>query len=85
MIYLGASAGTHIATSSIEHVKCFDSNDVKNKDFKGLNLYKGIVICHYGKDREKIYEKLKTMDKFRIETLTNEEVLFCSNDLWKKI
>jgi len=82
--YLGASAGTHIATKSIEHVKYFDDNEVNIRDFNGLNLYPWIVICHYNDTRKKIYEELKTKyDK--VETISDNEILYNKNNEWIKI
>lgn len=82
---MGASAGTHIATSSTRHVEYFDSNDVNLIDFKGLNLYNGIIICHYNKNRNKIYQKLKIKRKYAVETLKDDEILFLENNIWKKM
>ena len=83
-MYLGASAGTHIATKSIEHVKYFDDNEVNIRDFNGLNLYPGIVICHYNDTRKKIYEELKTKyDK--VETISDNEILYNKDNEWVKI
>ena len=38
VIYLGASAGSHLATKSIEHVTTFDENNVKETNMRGLGL-----------------------------------------------
>ena len=57
VIYLGVSAGSHLATENIEHVTAFDENTVKETNMKGLGLFNGILICHYDKSRENIYLK----------------------------
>ena len=82
---MGASAGTHVATATIEHVKYFDNNDVGLKNFKGLNFYKGIIICHYNENREKVYQELKNTKKCLIEKLKDDEILYYSNNIWKKM
>lgn len=84
VIYFGASAGSHLATENIAHVKYFDENKVNIKDYNGLNFFEGILLCHYDESRKKIYELLKENSKFKIETLTNDEILFCENGEWKK-
>lgn len=84
VIYLGASTGTHIATANINHVKYFDNNEINLTDFDGLHLFNGIIICHYNKNREDIYQTLKAANHYTIETLTDEEILFY-NTSWHKI
>lgn len=55
VIYIGGSAGVHLTTKSIEHVSYFDENKVNLKDLSGLGLFDGIIICHYTKEREFVY------------------------------
>lgn len=81
--YIGASAGSHIATNSIEHVVKFDKNTVNEKDMSGLNLYDGILICHYGEDRKEVYLELVKKYK-KVETLTDEEIMYLANNKWIK-
>lgn len=75
VIYLGASAGTHIATSSIKHVSYFDSNDVNVINYNTLNILDGIVICHYDETREELYNKLTEENDYPVYTLSNYELL----------
>ena len=82
---MGASAGTHIATSNIKHVESFDANNIKVIDYKGLNLYNGIIICHYDKDRKQIYQELKQKGPYNVEKLSDSQILYCENDEWFKI
>lgn len=84
VIYLGASAGSHLATESIKHVIAFDENNVKETNMKGLGLLKGILICHYDKNRENIYLSLKEKWNDRIITLTDEEIIYLKDDKWIK-
>lgn len=81
--YVGASAGSHIATNSIEHVLKFDENTINEKDMSGLNLYDGILICHYDFNKEEIYNELLKENK-KVETLTDEEILYLENNKWIK-
>lgn len=84
VIYLGASAGTHLATENIEHVEYFDENEVKINDYEGLGFFDGIILCHYDETRKAVYEILKENSKFKIDTLTNDEMLFYENGKWTK-
>ncbi len=79
VIYIGASAGSHIVTEDIEHVSYFDKNDVKIKDFKGLSLFDGILICHYDETRKDVYDKLKNKYK-NIYLLNDTEILYKENN-----
>lgn len=81
--YIGASAGTHIATNSIEHVLNFDENIIKETDMSGLNLYDGILICHYDLNRKKIYIELLKKYK-KVDTLTDDEIIYLDNNKWIK-
>lgn len=84
VIYLGASAGSHLATKSIEHVTTFDENNVKETNMRGLGLFNDILICHYDKSRENIYLKLKEKWNDRIIILTDEEIIYLKDDKWIK-
>ncbi len=47
VLYIGGSAGAHIASADLSHVAKYDSDTFGLKDFSGLALYRGIFICHY--------------------------------------
>lgn len=79
VIYIGGSAGAHIATQTIEHVKDFDDNLVKLKDFDGLKLFDGILICHYDENREYIFDKYGSRYK-NIVRLKDDEFLIINDD-----
>lgn len=49
----------------------------------GLNLYEGILVCHYCKEREKIYKELLKENR-KVETLTDNEILYLKDDKWLK-
>lgn len=73
VIYIGGSAGTHIVTKNIKHVLNFDTNDVKMTNFKGLDLFDGIIICHYNKSREKILQSINS--RYKIYTIKDDEYI----------
>ena len=72
-VYIGGSAGAHIACANISHVKRYDTNTFNVKDMRGLELYTGILICHYNKDREAHFLELKETSPFRVFALNDEE------------
>ena len=72
-IYIGGSAGAHIASKSIEHVSAFDSVPERMTDFSGLGLFDGIFICHYTDDRKAIYDELKSQGKYNVVALRNDD------------
>ena len=75
VIYVGGSAGAHIVSASIEHVMRYDQNTIKITDFSGLNLFDGILICHFTKEREEHFKALKREGRFKVTALTNDESL----------
>ncbi len=84
VIYIGGSCGSHIVTSNIKHLEKYDENSCNIKDYDGLNLFNGILICHYDKDRENDYKKLLNDKKFNIYTLKDNEFLICDNNKIEK-
>lgn len=79
-IYIGGSAGAHIASQSIEHVSAFDSVPEGMTEFSGLGLFDGILICHYTEERKDLYNRLKADGKYKIYPLTNDDSLVVCSD-----
>ena len=79
VIYIGGSAGAHIASKNIEHVSAFDAVPDGMTDFDGLGLFDGIFICHYTDDRKPLYDKLKTDGKYRVYILRDDDSVVASN------
>ncbi len=75
VIYLGKSAGTHIISKNIEHVIGFDANEVGLTDFEALGLFDGIFVCHYSDERKTCYDKLLLEKKYKVYTLTDQEMI----------
>ena len=73
--FIGGSAGAHIASENIEHVKNFDELPEGFSDFSGLGLFKGILICHYSKEREKYYKRAKQEGKYLVYKLNDDDCL----------
>lgn len=80
VVYIGGSAGAHIASADISHVQKYDCDTFGLNDFSGLGFYKGIFICHYNEEREKDFKQFSQTLPFRIVTLTNEESILITED-----
>ncbi|MCH5183791.1 MAG: Type 1 glutamine amidotransferase-like domain-containing protein [Oscillospiraceae bacterium] len=80
VIYIGGSAGAHIASQNIEHVAEFDPIPDGMTDFHGLGLFDGILICHYTEDRSALYEKLKAEGTYKVFALGNDDSLVIHSD-----
>lgn len=74
-LYIGGSAGAHIASKNIEHVQQFDSNDAGVTDFSGLGFFDGIIFCHYSDERKPYFEKALKENKFSVYALTDDEYI----------
>lgn len=71
--YIGGSAGAHIASKNIEHVKNFDIPPKDVTDFDGLGLFDGVLVCHYTDERRSIYEELKLKSEYDVYKLADDE------------
>ena len=76
VIYIGGSAGAHIATADISHVKKYDEDTFGLSDFSGLGLYDGILICHYTDERKQHAKELRHLGTYSVTTLTNKQSVF---------
>lgn len=75
-MYIGGSAGAHIASRSIQHVAKYDVDTYGLTDFSGLCLYDGILICHYSDLREKDYRTLIEAGEQKIIKLRDQDFMF---------
>ena len=75
VLYIGGSAGAHIATQSIAHIEAFDPIPDSMTDFKGLGLFNGIILCHYTEEHKALYDKLKSEGKYKVFALSDEDSL----------
>jgi len=73
VIYIGGSAGAHIATADITHVAKYDKDTFGLTDFSGLVLYKGILVCHYTEDRKSDFDTLNSLGKYRVIALRDDQ------------
>jgi len=73
VVYVGGSAGAHIATANIAHVSKYDVDTCDLCDFSGLGLYSGILICHYSDARKQDLEQLQTEGRYHVKALRDED------------
>lgn len=82
ILYIGGSAGAHIAAQSVAHITAFDPIPDGMTDFKGIGLFDGILLCHYTEERKTLYDKLKSEGKYKVFALRDEDslVVVSTND-----
>jgi len=79
-IYIGGSAGAHIACANIAHVAKYDQDTFGLTDFSGLQLYHGILVCHYSEDRKSDLEYLKASQKYTVTALRDSDSLLIQDN-----
>ena len=80
VVYVGGSAGAHIATADISHVAKYDTDTFGLTDFRGLGLYHGILVCHYTEDRKEDYQELKALGQYNVHALTDPESILIKDN-----
>lgn len=80
VLYIGGSAGAHIATMDISHVAKYDKDTFGLTDFAGLGLYKGILICHYTEARKADFENLASLGGYIVSALSDEASIIVEDD-----
>ena len=80
VIYIGGSAGAHIATADIAHVAKYDKDTFALTDFSGLGLYNGILICHYTEDRKEDFDNLISSSSYIVRALSDTESIVVKDD-----
>lgn len=79
VVYIGGSAGAHIASASITHVSKYDTNTHGVTDMSGLGLYNGILLCHYDDSRKEHFDELKANSQFNVIALKNGESILVND------
>lgn len=74
-VYIGGSAGAHIASQNIAHVARYDIDTFGLDDFSGLGLFDGVLICHCDEKRRKDAEILQKEKKYHVYTLTDNDYI----------
>ena len=73
VLYIGGSAGAHIATADLSHVAKYDQETFGLTDFSGLGLYHGILACHYTEDRKSDFDALSSLGKYHVIPINDEQ------------
>jgi peptidase E len=71
--YIGGSAGAYIATADISHVEKYDQNTFGLTDFSGLDLFHGVLICHYTEELRADLDSLQTAGKYGVIALSDDQ------------
>lgn len=79
-VYIGGSAGAHVATASIAHVSRYDHNSANVTDLSGLGLYGGILICHFSEERRAHLEELTAAGEYTVVPLSDSDCLVVTDD-----
>lgn len=77
--YIGGSAGAHIASADIAHVRQYDADIFGLDDFSGLGLFDGILICHADETRQTDADRLRQSGR-RVIVLTDADVIVIDTD-----
>lgn len=77
--YIGGSAGAHIASKSVSHLTRYDAPPEGFTDFSALGLWDGILVCHYGPEREAHYRELLRSGE-RVIPLRNDQTLLVTDE-----
>ncbi len=85
IIYVGSSAGSVLAGSTIEHIEDLDDKTKASlTSFKGIGLIDFLILPHYGdsKYKYKFQQIMKKWSdkKYKIQTLTNTQVIVVNNN-----
>ena len=75
VVYIGGSAGAHIASKNIQHIEKYDANTVGITDFSGLGLFDGLLICHYTDARKDDFKTLSANCEYKVYALTDEDFI----------
>ena len=73
--YIGGSAGAHIASRSIQHVSKYDIETFGLTNYSGLNLFDGILICHYTESRKEDYKTLIEQGEKNVIKLRDQDFI----------
>lgn len=84
VIYIGGSAGAHVASMAVSHVLEVDENAVSLNDFRALGLLNGILVCHYTEARRPWLERAR-LGTYSVYALTDEDTLVITDETITKI
>lgn len=88
VIYIGSSAGSALACTTIEHIEDFDDRSITHlNSFDGLACTKKLILPHYGEEKYKLKFQ-NVIEKWRkkgheILTLRNDQALVVEDNIEK--
>lgn len=74
LLYIGASAGSVIATSNIDYILCMDINDCELNDTTGLSFISACIIPHYTNEFAEVVDALQKQG-VEVKTISDSEAL----------
>ncbi len=84
VVYIGGSAGAHIASMDVAHVLEVDENAVGLSDFRALGLLNGVLICHYTEARRPLLEHARS-GAYPVYALADDDTLIANDEAITKI
>ena len=84
LLYIGASAGSVIASPDISYILCMDTNDCDLDNTSGLSLISESLIPHYTDEFADAAEKLKK-NNAAVVTITDAQALVLQHGKEEKI
>ena len=72
-VYIGGSAGAHLVSADLSHLFRYDAVPEGMTDFRGLNLFHGVFLCHFSADRQAHLEELLSEGRFPVHSLTDAD------------
>ena len=84
VIYIGGSAGAHIASMDVSHVLEVDENAVGLSNFRALGLLNGVLICHYTEARRPLLEHARS-GAYPVYALADDDTLIANDEAITKI
>ena len=72
-VYIGGSAGAHLVSADLSHLSRYDAVPGEMTDFRGLNLFHGVFLCHFSSDRQAHLEELLCEGRFPVHPLTDDD------------
>ena len=72
-VYIGGSAGAHLVSADLSHLSRYDAVPEGMTDFRGLNLFRGVFLCHFSADRQAHLEELLSEGRFSVHPLTDAD------------
>jgi dipeptidase E len=84
LLYVGASAGSVIATPDINYILCMDVNDCGLEDTSGLSFVSASVIPHYTDEFAEAATSLRKKG-VKVETISDSEALTVRGEEVEKV